>query len=154
MNKSFAWLISLLILANIVMIAIFFGKKETKEMPRGGPKDFLIKELKLDAKQQEQLEGLVKEHRSAAEELRKQMRTAKDNLFDLVSKPESSDSIKRSAAEAVSKITEELDLITLNHFQKVRALCNPEQQKKFDEIIHEVTAMMAGPHRPPPPPRP
>jgi Spy/CpxP family protein refolding chaperone len=107
-----------------------------------------VKELKLDAKQQEQFEALVKEHRQAAERLREKTKQAKEQLFDLLKQPAASDSIKQAAAKAVSVTTEELDLLTLNHFQKVRAICNAEQQQKFDDIINDVVRMMGQP-RPP-----
>ena len=148
-NKLLTWLVVLLLIANAATIAMFwFGKTKQPMQPKGQPKDFLIKELKLDTVQQEKLELLVKEHRSAVEQLREKVKGAKDNLFDLLKEPSTTDSVKKAAAAAVSTITEEIDLLTLNHFQKVRALCNPEQKKKFDEIIHQVTGMM-GQQRPP-----
>jgi len=148
-NKVLTWLVVILLIANAATITMFWlGKPKQPVQPKGQPKDFLIKELKLDTNQQAQFEVLVKEHRAAVEQLRKKIKGAKDNLFDLLKEQNVSDSTKRNAAAAVSIITEEIDLLTLNHFQKVRAFCNPEQQKKFDTIIHQVTGMM-GQQRPP-----
>jgi Spy/CpxP family protein refolding chaperone len=148
-NKLLVWLVALLLVANAASIAMFWlGKAKHPPQPKGTPQEFLIKELKLDAKQQEQLEVLVKEHRQAAEQLRGKTREAKEAFFDLLKQANVTDSVKQAAAKAVSVNTEELDLLTLNHFQKVRALCTTEQQKKFDEIIHQVTSMMGQP-RPP-----
>ena len=124
------------------------GKEKHPLQPKGTPREFLIKELKLNAKQQEQLEVLVKEHRQAAEQLRGKTREAKESFFDLLKQQNVTDSVKQAAAKSVSIITEELDLLTLNHFQKVRALCTADQQQKFDEIIQQVTSMMGQP-RPP-----
>ena len=73
---------------------------------------------------------------------------SKETFFDLLKKQNVTDSTKQTAAKVVSSITEELDLLTLNHFQKVRSLCTTDQQQKFDEIIKEVTGMM-GQQRPP-----
>ena len=151
-NKLLTGLVLLLLVANAATIAVFwFGRKQGPPQPKGTPKDFLINELKLEKKQQEQLEALVKEHRQAVEQLREKVKEAKDKFFDLLKQPDVADSVKKTAATAVSKFTEQIDLLTLNHFQKLRALCSPEQQKKFDEIIHEVTSMMGAP-RPPPGP--
>lgn len=157
-NKLLTWLVVLLLVANAATIAMYWlGKPKPPLPPNGGPKNYLIKELSLDAKQQEQFGELVKEHRQSVEQLRREVRSAKDNLFDLVSKPNEADSTKQHAAAAVSDITEEIDLLTLDHFQKVRALCTPDQQRKFDDIIREVTRMMGrpgppmGPHDGPPP---
>ena len=153
------WLIGLLILllaANFVTIATFWlTRRPQQSLPKGRPDTFLIKELNLDTKQQEQLKLLVSEHRAAAEQIRHEVKEGKDSFFDLIKEPNIADSIKRIAAAAISRNTERLDLLTLEHFQKIRALCNPVQQQKFDKIIHEITSMMAppprGPGGPPPP---
>ena len=152
-NKLLTWLVIVLLLANAATITIFWLDRKPKQppTPKGTPQEFLVKELQLDAKQQDELNVLVKEHRQAAEQLRVKTREAKEQLFDLLKQPVATDSTKQAAAKAVSATTEELDLLTLNHFQKVRAICNAEQQKKFDAIINEVVRMMAQP-RPPMPP--
>jgi len=148
-NKLLTWLVVLLLIANAITITIFWLSRAKPPQPmRGTPQNFLVESLKLDAKQQEQLEVLVKEHRQAAEHLRMKTKESKEALFDLLKQPNVSDSTKQAAAKAVSVTTEKLDLLTLNHFQKVRALCNSEQQKKFDEIINDVVRMMGQP-RPP-----
>jgi Spy/CpxP family protein refolding chaperone len=164
-NKLLTGLVILLLVANAATIAMFWvNKKQHPPQPKGSAKDFLIKELKLDTAQQAQLEILVKEHRQTVEVLREKIKASKDSLFDLVKQPNASDSVKQAAATAAGRAAMQIDLVTLDHFQKVRSLCTPEQQKKFDEIIHKVTAMMGQPRppmgpggpggeRPPPPPR-
>jgi Spy/CpxP family protein refolding chaperone len=157
-NKLLTWLVILLLVANAASIAMFWlsrGKKPPA--PKGTPQEFLVRELKLDSKQQEQFDVLRKEHRKAADQLREKIKEAKESFFDLLKQANVTDSLKQSAAKNVSTYTEELDLLTLDHFQKLRALCTAEQQKKFDEIIQQVTRMMGaprpppGPHGPPPP---
>jgi protein CpxP len=145
-NKLLTGLVILLLLANAATIATFwFAKARHPRPPQGTPADFLIKELNLDNKQQEQFLQLVKEHREAAEQLRKKIKEGKDIFFDLLKQSPVNDSAKKAAAADVSNTTAQLDLLTFDHFQKIRTLCNPEQQKKFDSIIHEVTGMMAMP---------
>lgn len=149
-NKLLTWLVLLLLVANAATIAMFWmNKKNGPPPPKGSPKEFLVKELKLDTAQQAQLEELVKEHRKAAEGLREKTKAAKEAFFELLKQQDVTDSVKQAAAKAVSLNTEALDLLTLTHFQKVRALCNAGQQKKFDEIIHDITRMMGQPPRGP-----
>ena len=148
-NKLLTWLVILLLIANAATIAMFWlGKPKRPPAPQGSAIDFLIKELNLDAKQQEQYKKLADEHRQAAEKIRQQVKEAKDSLFDLIKDPAVSDSVKQARAAIAGKKIEQIDLLTLNHFQQVRQLCNTEQQKKFDMIIQQVTAMMGQP-RPP-----
>lgn len=149
-NKLLTWLVILLLVANAATIAFFWLNKKQSHppQPKGSAKDFFTKELNLDPTQQVKVEALVLEHRKAAEELRRKVRAAKESFFELLKQPNVSDSARQAAAKAVSVQTEELDLITFDHFQKVRALCNPEQQKRFDEIILDVTRMMGQPQPP------
>ena len=159
-NKLLTALVVLLLIANAATLALFWmGKAKHPPRPKGTPQEFLVKELKLDTKQQEQLDVLRKEHREAADELREKIKDAKESFFDLLKQANVTDSAKQAAAKAVSSNTEALDLMTLNHFQKLRTLCTPEQQNKFDKIIHEVASMIGQPRppggpegdRPPPP---
>ena len=148
-------LVIVLILANIVSITLFWMKdtKPRTMQQHRTPADFLIKELQLNAAQQQQFEVLKKEHQDAAGTLRKKVKNAKEELFDLLKTGGVADSVKHNAVRKISLLTEELDLVTFNHFEKVRAICTTEQQKKFDVIIKEVTRMMGqqrgGGERPP-----
>jgi len=150
--KKNKWLIALaviLLLANGFTIAMFWlDRAKRPPKPDGDAKDYVVRELKLTAQQQEQYRTLIKEHRSQADAIRPKVREAKEALFALLKQPNVSDSAKQAAAHAVSVQTEMLDLVTLNHFQKIRALCTPEQQKRFDEIILDVVRMIGQP-RPP-----
>jgi hypothetical protein len=157
-NKLLTWLVVLLLLANAATITLFWlNKTKRPPLPKGSPREFLVTELKFDTKQQEQFDVLVKEHRRAAEELRKKTREAKEAFFDLLKQSSIADSVKLKAAKNVSTYTEGLDLLTLNHFQKVRVLCTTEQQKIFDHLIQDVIEMIGRPGKPmrpqgPPPP--
>ncbi len=146
-NKLFTWLVVLLLIANAITIAGFWlGRPKHPPLPQGAAADYLIKELSLTKQQQKQFLELVSEHQQSSAQIRIKIRDAKDNFFDLLKQPGLTDSVKRAAVEMVGKSTQELDLLTLDHFQKVRALCTVEQQKKFDTIIRDVTHMMAPPH--------
>lgn len=149
-NKFLIGLIVILILANIASIAMFWiGKPPKKNMQqKGSPAAFLIKELNLNAQQQLQLETLRKEHVQSIDPLRNEVKNAKEAFFDLLQTEKTPDSIKETAVKKISELTEKIDLITFNHFEKVRAICDIEQQKKFDEIIKDVVKMM-GPQGPP-----
>lgn len=157
-NKLLTWLVVLLLVANTATIAFFWlnrGKRPAE--PKGSPREFLSKELNFDAKQQEQLKELVAEHRAAAEKIRPEIRKAKEAFFELIKQPGISDSTRLAAAKAVSSQTEALDLLTFDHFKKIRSICTPGQQQQFDNIVQDVIRMLGQPrpgngmHRPPPP---
>ena len=149
-NKILTWLVVMLLVANAATISMFWLNRRKEMAPlKGTPKEFMIRELKLDQKQQNQLEQLVQQHQESAEQLRKQVRESKEAFFDLLNVPNIADSSIQTAAKAVSVNTEQLDLMTFDHFQKVRAICTPAQQKIFDHIIKQVIAMMGRPGPPP-----
>lgn len=142
-------LVALLLLANILAISLYFFNKKSDELPpKGGPAKFIISELNLSPDQQARFLALADEHQQQVRPLREEVKNAKDHFFSLLAQPNTSDSAKKAAAKAVSSYTEKIDLITLDHFAKVRALCNAEQQQKFDDIIKRVTQMMILPHPP------
>ncbi|TCC89460.1 periplasmic heavy metal sensor [Pedobacter frigiditerrae] len=157
-KKILTALVVLLLIANVATIGLFWFKKENKpQQLKGGPAKFIIKELELNKSQQEQYLVLVEEHQQGVRPLRDEIKDAKDAFFSLLSQPNVTEAEKQTAAKMVSVSTEKLDLLTFNHFAKVRAICNPTQQKKFDAIIKQVMQMMGeqhpkgrGPHQGPP----
>jgi protein CpxP len=154
-NKLIGGLILLLVIANIATLSVFWlGRLNRPGPPRGGPKDYIIKELGFNTAQQQKYEQLVADHHQKAEQYQENIKAAKDAFFNLLQNTAVADTTKKNAVDAISKQTEQLDLLTFEHFQKVRMLCTDEQKKKFDAIIHQVLEMMGRPKPPgngPPP---
>lgn len=153
-NKFLAWVIVILVVLNVVTLGSLWLQKErpNHEYPGRLPErekqrqsgDFFSKELGLDDEQTKQLETLREEHRTAADKLIGEMRDSREQLFDLL-KSDSPDMSKVSDLEnTIGQKTTELEKATFEHFTKVRALCNDEQKKKFDELIGDIMKM-AGP---------
>ena len=162
-SKILGWLVLALLLINALTLGLFwFGKPKGPAFPKEGPQDFLVEQLKFTEKQKEAYLLLMKDHRNKTVELRDGIREKKDALFALAKTDNVNDSTKLQVAKEVSSLTEQLDLLTLEHFHAIRALCDSNQKETFDKILKEVTAMMGAPrpqepHGPPPPgaePRP
>lgn len=141
-NKLVLWVIGLLVLANLVTLVIFWAGR-LHQMKAGTPKEFLAAKLNFDENQKMQYFDLAKEHHENAQIIRAKIKESKEEFFDLLKQPNVSDSTEKAAARKVSLNLEELDRYTLDHFKKVRALCNPEQKKLFDEIIHQITGAVS-----------
>ncbi len=148
-NKWLIFFIVLLLIGNAATILMFWMQR------RPGPgghraADYIIKELNLSKSQQEQYEKMIDEHRKGADEARQHIKAAKDKLFDLLQQPSVNDSTLNTAVNNVTNETSKLELQTFHHFQKLRAICDPAQQKKFDGIIKNALDMMRpGPPGPP-----
>jgi periplasmic protein CpxP/Spy len=144
----------ILILANIVMLATFFIARVHKTPhPSQAPTLFIEKELGFDEAQKQKFDELHKEHHSEAEEVRRKINEEEDSLFSLLPNV-SSDSAKEQLIKQLAFNKSEIDRMTFDHFRKVREMCTPSQQKKFDAIIHDVIRMIAPqpPQGPPGPP--
>lgn len=153
-NKLLTWAVLLLLAANIVTVYAFWSERARRSQIAMPPDRFLIKELYFDKNQEEKYRQMVEEHQRRAFELIKHIRESKDQFFKLMQQPQVTDSTKKASAMAISQFTQQLDILTFEHFQAVRANCTPEQQKKFDDIIQNVLRRMGreGPGNGPPPP--
>jgi predicted transcriptional regulator len=136
-NKIAAWLIGLLILANIATLT-FFWIGHLKNQRDNSPKNFLAKSLHFSESQKNAYFELAKNHNENANKIREQIKIDKENLFQLLKTEQIVDTIKNNAALKVSLSIQSLDILTFDHFKKVRALCTEEQKPKFDELIQKM----------------
>ena len=149
-SKILSTVVIILLIANMISMIIFWLNKQQPEQKNnvGNTAQFLIKELQLDSSQQKIFNQLKEEHHNTVEQLREDTRKAKDAFFDLLNKDSVNENeLQITAANAANK-QEQIDIITFRHFQKVKAICNDEQKKKFNEIIKEALRMQA-PQGPP-----
>ncbi len=120
--------------------------KDRKVLTQGGPKEFLSHELNFSDKQIQDYDKLIEQHQKDIKAIRESMQKDRDSFWDGLSGSGSPE----SAASKIGDDQKQLELITFNHFKKVRELCTDEQKKKFDKVINEALRMMAGPGGPPP----
>ena len=147
-NKIVAWLIGVLILANIATLT-FFWVGHLINQRNNSPKEFLAKKLNFSSNQKNAYFKLAKEHNESAQTIREQIKLEKETLFQLLKSENINDSIRNEMAFRVSKSIQSLDILTFEHFRKVRTICNEEQKPKFDEIIQKmVTAVNQSQNRP------
>ena len=156
-NRWLSVVTLLLLTVNIVTLALLWTNKNKgtgnmKPPPGGQVFEFLTNELKLDAQQQEAYKILREEQQQARKGIQDSIRMAKDEFFALLKKPDVSDSVIHLYSGKAIAVEQQLDEFTFRHFQKLRAICNAEQQKKFDDIIQEALHRMAPPRREGPPP--
>ena len=154
-TKLLGIVIGLLIIVNIGTLTLFWFTRMNHDTLKenrggGGAAAFLIKELGFDSIQIEQFNMLKQEHQHSLHDIKKQIGDAKETYFKLlIDSTVSEQAIKEAAAKA-SVFEQQVDIITFHHLQKVRRICTPAQQKKFDEIIIDVIRMMGKQGAPPP----
>ena len=149
-NKLIVWLIVILMVANVATLAFFwFGYFNQRR--DNSPKEFLAKSLGFSQNQKHLYFDLAKEHNENAKKIRQQIKTDKDSLFQLLKSDTIIDSARNNAALKVSVSIQTLDILTFEHFKKVRALCTEGQKPKFDELIQKMVNSVNSPQQGPPP---
>lgn len=146
-------MIVLLLLLNTGTLAFLFFKRPSGFHPhRSRPPrpDFLLKEnLNWNDEQLQQFEASRHRHRQAMDSLDNVLSSNFKNLMQpevLADKSALSDSLKNILASVETQRAEN----TLRHFAELRSICNPEQQKKFDELLPQLFDML---QRKPPRPK-
>lgn len=156
-NKFLTWLVAILLVANAVTILFFWiNRPERMQGTKGSPREFLVNALELDSSQLIAFQALIEKHQASARPLKKEIRTAKENLFQLLKQPVIPEPEKMKAVQAITLNIQALELLNLEHFKQLRALCNEKQKKKFDGLLDQLAGLMATPsnadgHRSPPP---
>jgi Spy/CpxP family protein refolding chaperone len=160
-NRWFTVIVLLLLTANIVTLALLWINKKPERgflndpppppPPGGQAFEFITHELKLDAAQQEAYKKLRDEHQSQVRPLQDSIGKAKDSFFELLKLENVTDSMVERYSKKIGNMEQQRDVFTFRHFQKLRAICNKEQQIKFDSVIQQALKQMAPPRGPRPP---
>jgi periplasmic protein CpxP/Spy len=141
-NRNLLIIIGVLLLTNIGVLIYFLGQKERSkptgrpdEKDRPGITEMLQKEVGFTDEQTSKYKQLKEKQKETIRPMYDDMRKTKDSLFKLLSYPETNDSLLNKIADAIAQKQKALDLQTFNHFKRVRTLCTPEQQPKYDSMI-------------------
>ncbi len=143
-NKALIFLVVILLLSNIGLLFYFMMIRQPGKRPQGGPPprgdfsvvEYMKKEVGFNEEQTKSFEQLHNQNRDSLKAIGDSIRSAKNNLYKLLQQPQKpSDSVVNAALSAVSRQQAKLELTMFQHFQKVRALCTPEQQVKLDTMV-------------------
>ena len=145
-NKLITWLIAILMLANIGTLTIYWINRFKIERDNS-PKEYLAKKLNFSENQKNLYFDLAKDHNENAKKIRQQIKIDKDNFFQLLKSDKIIYSARNNAALQVSLSIQSLDILTFEHFKKVRALCTPEQKPIFDELIQKMVSAVNNPQQ-------
>ena len=134
-----------LLLANIVLLILFFGNGMPHDMQRfREPKQVIAERLRLDAEQFQEFEKLVQTHR---EEIRKCDRELNDAKWALMSIliDSSQKGNPDSLTNAIGKLQIEAEKIRFQHFLGIKKICRDDQLGAYNEIIKDLPRIMRGP---------
>lgn len=127
-----------LVLLNLGTLGFLFSKRSIGGRGPRKPDKLIIEGLKLSDDQKLQFEALKKEHRSQVNDIEKGEKAYHKAYFDLL-KSASTDSLRiDSVIKSLSNAKYQKDLATFRHFQKLRLICEPQQQVLFDSLVDEM----------------
>ena len=156
-------LVLVLVALNIGLVTFMWYSQRPNHGPEGPETaNFLIKELRFDKTQEQQYLELQRQFMDSLEPIRDRERQTHDRFFSMMHAATPDSSLVSLTIDTMAHIRGLIEYQTFVHFRQVRALCNADQQKKFDNIIAETMRRMGprpnrpphgnGEHRPPGPP--
>ncbi len=160
-NKLLYGLAIGVLLVNILTLAALWRKPHPPGGGRPGGREgggsqeimrIFTESLHWNDAQIKQFEALRMEHFTQTKALMDSSRIWHDQYFSFLGKAPASDDRLEALATKIANVEKEKTTVTFDHFSKVRAICTPEQQQKFDEIIQQTIRTAFGPRAPGPPP--
>jgi periplasmic protein CpxP/Spy len=142
-------LVAILFLTNIATLSIIWFKKPSPHNPMNDPAkkekrmgQFMVDQMKFDTVQAAAYWKLRDSLVTIQRPVMDSIRNAKKSFFDLLNQPNATDSMLAARSNEIAYFQKRLDQLTFRHFQKVRALCRPDQLQKFDTVIKEIVNRM------------
>ena len=149
-NKTLVLIIVVLVLTNIAVLGYFLWYKKSDlpvkaDRERNGIAEPLEKEVGFSPEQLAQYRQLKEKQREVIRPMYEDMRKTKDSLFHFLSTREVGDSAVINLAANIGQKQRALDLQTFGHFKRVRALCRPDQEIKYDSMMVRMFRKMGRP---------
>jgi len=145
-SKFYKIAIALLLLLNIGTLAFMWLNRPPPPGARG-PFMFLVKATGMDKAQQATYRQLRDVHHSRMEDFQQQNRQLRGQLFDYLAQKDQNDSQVQLLADSIAAVKRQEEMLTFEHFRRVREICRPDQQLKFDAAIGEAIQSMGPPRQ-------
>ena len=140
-----------LLIINLAVLTFLFLRRPAPPGPAGPgrrgetPREIIGRRLELDPGQLQAYDQLIEEHRKSIRELDRQIRDAKNQLYETLR--DSTGTGKDSLVAVIGKLHEDIERTHYHHFSGIRSLLRPAQQKEFDVLTGELARFFA-PGRP------
>jgi protein CpxP len=149
-NKTLLLIIAVLVLTNIAVLAYFLWYKKSDlplkaDREKNGIAEPLEKEVGFSSDQLAQYKMLKDKQHELIRPMYEGMRRSKDSLFRLLGSRDANDSTVVHLATSIGEQQRALDLETFSHFKRVRALCKPDQEIKYDSMLVRMFRKMGRP---------
>ncbi len=142
-NRSLVSIIIFLLISNIAILIFFLGIKDGRKTSHG--KDgrntvavFLQKDMGFNKEKMDEYQKLREVQMKSVQPLFDDIRSAKENFYELLYINNVSDSIVNNAAAVIGEKQMALDKQMFSYFKNIRNLCAPQELPKFDSSFKKV----------------
>jgi periplasmic protein CpxP/Spy len=142
-------IIILLLVLNFGTLSFIWLHRGPGGSPHDGPDHLIFEKLKLDNKQKGQFEILKHEHHSQMLIIQEESSKLHQQLFDLLKKEPVDTSLRNNVIRKLAQNNYQKELVTFQHFQKLRGILNPDQIDNFDDFVQDLSRHLLGPLPPP-----
>ena len=148
-NRALVSIIIVLLISNIAILIFFLcysnGRKNAHgREDRNAVSVFLQKEIGFNKQQMDEYQKLRATNMQSIKPLFNDIRSAKENFYNLLYVNNLTDSSVNKAADVIGEKQMVLDMHMFSHFKNVRNLCTPEELPKFDSLFKKVVEKMTG----------
>jgi protein CpxP len=146
-------IIIVLLLINMGTLGyLWLGRGGHHDGPPGGPHPgrpdrMIIERLHLNEQQQEQFNELKHEHHSQMLEVQETTGRLHKELFTLLQNDSMNTGKKDSLLQLIQQGNLQKEMVTMEHFRKLRAILTEEQKPLFDDLVEDIAERIMGPHR-------
>ena len=144
-NKILAFSTVALLVINVVLV-FFLWKNKKHEGEPGIPVnrgDWMVKELKLNDQQKAEHKKIKDDHFARLKPVNDSITFGRSHLYSLLKDSVTNDSLVHLYAGIVGEKHTLASIYTFEHFKKIRAICDPQQQVKLDSLIQKIVQDMA-----------
>lgn len=143
-NKFYLLVIIGLLISNGILA---FGLIK-KPIDDEGPRKLIIKKLDFNEEQIKKYDHLIQDHRRLIHENEKLMNDYRSELYQELNAQQDQKKIDSLTIE-IALVQENTEKAHYNHFLAIKKLCNPEQEKKFQNLTKELADLFAKKRRKP-----
>lgn len=151
MNKTkvlgFA-VIALLVLNFGILAFLFLSKNDDGPRGRKMPREIIIEKLHFDKNQIDGYDKTIKIHQETIRELDDSIRTAKNDLYQLLNSENINSVQKDSIFLKLANYQKQIETTHFNHFLEIKKLCKKEQLSDYENLTEELSKLFSHPRRP------
>lgn len=135
-EKFYKIIIATMLGLNVVLLFVIFQFPFSPGIEEG--REHLISRLQLTAEQKEQYTQLDLNFQKNKQQIKREWNSLNRKYLLHIKLGHKDGKEYYALKEALSRVNYQRDSLVYDHFLKVRSICDPEQQKRFEELIDEI----------------